>query len=59
MRTRGGLVFKAHRLVYHSAVGWRVIKNEEERFEVKGLDLGLRFRAPVSDLRLWGVGFGP
>ena len=23
---RGGLVFKAHRLVYHSALGWGVIK---------------------------------
>ena len=25
-RLRGGLVFKAHRLVYHSTLGWRVIK---------------------------------
>ena len=29
-RSRGGLVFKAHRLVYHSTLGWRVIKKEEE-----------------------------
>ena len=26
---RGGLVFKAHRLVYHSTLGWRVIKKKE------------------------------
>ena len=25
-RFRGGLVFKAHRLVYHSTLDWRVIK---------------------------------
>ena len=27
---RGGLVFKAHRLVYHSTLGWRVRKMKEE-----------------------------
>ena len=27
---RGGLVFKAHRLVYHSTLGLRVIKKREE-----------------------------
>jgi len=27
---RGGLVIKAHRLVYHSTLGWRVIKKREE-----------------------------
>ena len=25
---RGGLEFKAHRLVYHSTLGWRVIKKK-------------------------------
>jgi len=25
-----GLVFKAHRLVYHSTLGWRVIKKKKE-----------------------------
>ena len=29
-RFRGGLVFKAHRLVYHSTLGWRVIKKKRE-----------------------------
>ena len=28
-RFRGGLVFKAHRLLYHSTLGWRVIKKKE------------------------------
>ena len=28
-RFPGGLVFKAHRLVYHSTVGWRVIKKKK------------------------------
>jgi len=29
-RLRGGLVFKAHRLVYHSAPGWRVVKKKKK-----------------------------
>ena len=29
-RFRGGLVFKAHRLVYHSTLGLRVMKKKEE-----------------------------
>jgi len=28
-------VFKAHRLVYHSTLGWRVMKKEEERTHVR------------------------
>ena len=27
-RFRGGLVFRAHRLVYHSTLGWRIIKKK-------------------------------
>ena len=27
---RGGLVFKAHGLVYHSTLGWRVIKKKKQ-----------------------------
>ena len=30
-RFRGGLVFKAHRLLCHSALGWRVIKKKIAR----------------------------
>ena len=29
-RFGGGLVFKAHRLLYHSTLGLRVIKNEKK-----------------------------
>jgi len=29
-RFRGGLVFKAHRLVYHSTLGLRVIKKKKQ-----------------------------
>jgi len=29
-RFRGGLVFKAHRLLYHSTLGLRVIKNNKK-----------------------------
>ena len=28
-RFRGGLVFKAHRLVHHSTLGWRIIKKKK------------------------------
>jgi hypothetical protein len=30
-RFRGGLVFKAHILLYHSTLGWRVIKKRKFR----------------------------
>ena len=33
---RGGLVFKAHRLVYHSTLGWRVIKKKKKPSESIG-----------------------
>ena len=36
-RFRGGLVFQAHRLVYHSTPGWRVTK-KKKKIEA-GLDL--------------------
>jgi len=32
-RFRGGLVFKAHRLVYHSTLGLRVIKKKKKSRE--------------------------
>ena len=38
-RFRGGLVFKAHRLVYHPTLGWRVIKKKKKK---KGMSLGGR-----------------
>jgi hypothetical protein len=30
-RFRGGLVGKAHRLLYHSTLGWRVIKKRKKK----------------------------
>ena len=35
-RFRGGLVFKAQRLVYHSTLGWSVIK-KKKKLSVKGV----------------------
>ena len=55
-RFRGGLVVKAHRLVYHSTVGLRVIKKKE----VCGLWFvvwGLGFTRDHLYLG-WGLGFG-
>jgi len=39
---RGGLVFKAHRLVYHSTLGWRVIKKK------RGCGVRTRVRRPPN-----------
>ena len=33
-RFQGGLVFKAHRLLYHSTLGSRVVKKKKEKVEV-------------------------
>ena len=33
-RFRGGLVFKAHRLLYHSTLGWREIKKKKKEGEI-------------------------
>jgi len=30
-RFRGGLAFKAHRLLYHSTLGWRVIQKKKKK----------------------------
>jgi len=53
-RFRGGLVFKAHRFVYHSTLGWRVTKKKGDPFEdeeEQGADdadlLDVRHRFPV------------
>jgi len=43
-RFRGGLVFKALRLLYHSTLGLRVIKKKKR--EVQG-----------ARIRVWGSGF--
>ena len=46
-RFLGGLVFEAHRLLYHSTLGLRVIK--KKRQSIGGGGSGLRFE-------VWGVG---
>ena len=62
-RFRGGLVFKAHRLLYRSTLGLRVIKKKKKvqglGFRVQGLGfrvLGLGFRVEGLGLRVKGVG---
>jgi len=39
-RFRGGLVVKAHRLVYHSNLGLRVIKKKKKKKKKKGCSSG-------------------
>ena len=62
-RFRGGLVFEAHRLVYHSTLGVRVIK-KIRRFNVRGLgrvevaQVGHRHSDHLLDsVCIWGLGF--
>ena len=53
-RFRGGLVFKAHRLLYHSTLGLRVIKRKRIGGDLPSL------RSVILILRLfggWGFGF--
>ena len=62
MRCRGGLVFKAHRLVYHSTLGSRVIKKKKRTGEgevLRGVILEID-RQMVSgvELRFWDVPHG-
>jgi len=66
-RFLGGLVFKAHRLLYHSTLGLRVIKKKRLgvgaatlacRFEGVGFRVqGLGFRVQGSGFRVQGSGF--
>jgi len=61
---QGGLVFKAHRRVYHSTLGWRVIKKKKKTLSF--FRCGIRFPAlnplfKVSGLRVqdWGCSAEP
>jgi len=47
-RFRGGLVFKAHRLVYHSTLGLRVIKKKKKTRET-GRDLAFCGHTILAD----------
>ena len=54
-RFRDGLVFKAHRLLYHLTLGVAVIK-KKKKFQISGVEVpGLVFR--VSRFRVAGFGF--
>jgi len=64
-RFRGGLVFKAHRLVYHSTLGLRVIKKKKTDLR-RDWEVGVRlpsccrFSAGMSSwfvYRVEGLGF--
>jgi len=58
LRRDGGLVFKAHRLVYHSTLGWRVIKKKMKKMAHNLFEEEPRARAPEARLHLFpGVGF--
>ena len=60
-RFRGGLVFKAHRLLYHSTLGLRVIKKKKRKVRVS-LDVALplqihnllRVATPFPCSGFWG-----
>ena len=53
-RFRGGLVFKAHRLLYHSTLGLRLIKKKKKCGWAKALYRGaslIRKRSPLGPYR--------
>ena len=54
-RFRGGLTFQAHRLVYESTLGWRVIKRKRERPSPhKDVPRDIRTRrSSVKEKRFW------
>jgi len=55
-RFRGGLVFKAHRLVYHSTLGWRVIKKKKYR-KKRGIEDGVGQHVGMR-MKVRDLGFG-
>ena len=64
-RFRGELAFKAHRLVYHSTLGWRVIKKKKKKKGVLDLssagaevfERGFESVEHSPVCRVWGLGF--
>ena len=67
-RFRGGLVFQAHRRVYHSTLGWRVIQkkkgpvgadsNHDLLSVPQNLVKGLECRVQSFAFRVWALGCG-
>jgi len=59
MTFRGRLVFKAHRLWYHSTLGLRVIKKKKEEDGVVRLGRPVRvLRDRIQGFGFWVLGFG-
>ena len=64
-RFRGGLVFKAHRLLYHSTLGSRVTKKKRRRLgwtlasstEIKAEGSGFRVQGSGCRVQVQGAGF--
>ena len=57
-RFRGGLVYRAHRLVYHSTLGLRVITKKKRRFhELEFRVEGSEFCVSCFVVRVPGSGF--
>ena len=54
-RFRGGLVFKAHRLLYHSTLGLRVTKKKKKKMDRSGRT---NRAACGSGSKGWGLDFG-
>ena len=52
-RFRGGLVFKAHRLLYHSTLGLRVIKKKKNGMH----DAVWKVRSDTVGFGFWDLGF--
>ena len=59
-RFRGGLVFKAHRWLYHSTLGSRVMKKKKKVHTAQGFGFGVESYPPTysSRCRPWGLGCG-
>ena len=51
-RFRGGLVFKAHRLLYHSTLGLRVIKKKKKVDPNHTVDLDLFIESQLASTQL-------
>ena len=57
-RFRGGLVFTAHRSLYYSILGSRVITKKKKKKKEAHLLQGLGFRGWGSGFGVQGLGFG-
>ena len=62
-RFRGGLIFQAHKLLYHSTLGSKVKKKKEKSVRSKGCGRGLwevsgaGIDSKCEDAKVWGSNF--